>query len=835
MMRESVKTPCVLIVDDDANIRKTLSDILKVKGYAAEGVANGEAALAAAEKDKPTVALIDLKLPDMSGLKLMERLKEAAPGIECIVLTGYASQKSAIEAINLGAYSYVQKPYDVEQLLVTIRRAIEKRQADEALRESEEIYRTLVQTAPDAVTVTDLEGKITYVSPRALQIHGFERAEEMLGRSAFELIAPECHEAAMADRHKTLTEGIVQGAEYKMLRRDGSRFFGELSAALVRDAYGQPKAFIGITRDITERKQAQQALHDYAERLEALHSIDRAIIRARSPQEIAQAALRCLRRLAPCLGAAIVTLDHETRRALLLAVDADELAASLAMEGYAEAMQAFEGLGPGGAYLVEHDLDQRWIPPHIRNLRAKGLRAVVGAPLMFKETPLGFLALGLEDERALNEGHAAIIQEMSDQLAVAIQNARLLELERRRSLELEALRQASLHLTSTLEQQPVLEAIVEHALKLVAADNVHIFLYDGEQLTFGAAVWAGGLQREPYAVPRPNGLTYTVARSGERVVIPDVDRDQLFHDRQWGGAVVGLPLIAGGKVLGVMNIAFEKPHAFSESELNILGLLADQAAVAVQNARLHQQVRRHAEELAAALERQKELDRLKDEFIQNVSHELRSPLALIRGYAEMLVDGELGELQADLRKPVSTIARRSQMLSELVEDITLILEAKTRPLEKEPVLLDRVVKEAVEDFYVAAEEAGLDLRVECAPDLPPVLGSLIYLRRVIDNLVGNAIKFTPPGGSIAVRVWQTGDWVALEVKDTGIGIPSDQLGRIFERFYQVDGSARRRYGGVGLGLALVKEITDLHGGQVAVESQVGVGSTFTVMFPVHKG
>ena len=122
----------ILIVDDDPKVRKTLSDILRVRGYAPTAIATGKAALDRIEEETPAVALIDLKLEDMSGLELMGRIKEYCPDTECIVLTGYASQASAIEAVNLGAYSYMQKPYDMEQLLMTIRRALEKQEAEEA-------------------------------------------------------------------------------------------------------------------------------------------------------------------------------------------------------------------------------------------------------------------------------------------------------------------------------------------------------------------------------------------------------------------------------------------------------------------------------------------------------------------------------------------------------------------------------------------------------------------------------------------------------------------------------------------------------------------------------
>jgi signal transduction histidine kinase len=446
---------------------------------------------------------------------------------------------------------------------------------------------------------------------------------------------------------------------------------------------------------------------------------------------------------------------------------------------------------------------------------------------------IGALSVQSAAPNAFSEQDVAVLQTMVDQVAIAIENARLLEAERKRGEELEALRQASLHVTSSLELQPVLEAIIEHALHLVSADNAHIFLYDGKALTFGAAMWAGGLQREPFAAPRPRGLTYTVARRGEQVVIPDVDVAPIFRDRRWGGAVGGFPLRIGDDVCGVMNVAFEQPHVFTESELNVLELLADQAAVAIHNANMHQQVRGHADQLATALAQQEELDRLKVEFIQNVSHELRLPLALIRGYSEMLDAGELGELQEGQRHPVSVVARRARMLGELVEDITLILGAETHPAEWAPVALDQVSRIAVDEFSIKAQEAGLTLQSDIA-DVPVVSGSFMHLRRVLDNLLNNAIKFTPEGGTITVRVWQEDAYVKLKVRDTGIGIPKDQLNRIFERFYQVDGSSRRRYGGVGLGLALVKELVELHDGQVVVESQVDEGSAFIVTLPVSE-
>jgi signal transduction histidine kinase len=181
---------------------------------------------------------------------------------------------------------------------------------------------------------------------------------------------------------------------------------------------------------------------------------------------------------------------------------------------------------------------------------------------------------------------------------------------------------------------------------------------------------------------------------------------------------------------------------------------------------------------------------------------------------------------------VSTICRRVQMLRDMVEDITLILGVESGSLESLPVLVGELVRTAVESIHPVVEQSKLTLQTTIPPGLPPVYGSPVYLQRAVDNLLNNAVKFTPEEGTIAVRAWQEGDQVVLQVADTGIGIPPDQHERIFDRFYQVDGSSSRRYGGMGMGLALVKEVVEAHGGAVRIESTEGKGSTFIVTLPI---
>jgi signal transduction histidine kinase len=302
-----------------------------------------------------------------------------------------------------------------------------------------------------------------------------------------------------------------------------------------------------------------------------------------------------------------------------------------------------------------------------------------------------------------------------------------------------------------------------------------------------------------------------------------------------GEALVVVPLCSGKKDVGLLSLgqptSGARTAALTPSDLSLLSIMGRQIAIALENARMYATEQQRTVELARALEQQRELDRLKNQFIQNVSHELRTPLAMILGYAELLAAGELGDVGPAQQGPLDIIVQRSNVLRDLIGNITAILENETREPVWEPVSLSDLVGEALTDFQVLADQAGLELQGELSAEVLFVLGDAEHLRRVVDNLIGNALKFTPTGGTVAVRLGGTDAEVMFQVADTGIGIASEHQKCIFDRFYQVDGTTRRTHGGCGLGLALVKEIVERHGGAVSVESQPAQGSTFTVRLP----
>jgi signal transduction histidine kinase len=230
---------------------------------------------------------------------------------------------------------------------------------------------------------------------------------------------------------------------------------------------------------------------------------------------------------------------------------------------------------------------------------------------------------------------------------------------------------------------------------------------------------------------------------------------------------------------------------------------------------------------------EREAERMKDDFFALVSHELRTPLTSIIGYLELVLEDESGRLEDDHRRYLEVVGRNASRLLRLVGDLLFVaqVEAGTMSLEPGEVDLERLVAEALETATPRAEARSLVLEADVAP-VPPLRGDRDRLGQVLDNLVTNAVKFTPPGGRIEVRARAEDGVAVLEVADTGPGIPQEEQEHLFERFFRASSATAEAIPGVGLGLTIVKAITEAHGGSVALDSEVGIGTTFRVELPL---
>jgi len=425
---------------------------------------------------------------------------------------------------------------------------------------------------------------------------------------------------------------------------------------------------------------------------------------------------------------------------------------------------------------------------------------------------------------------------VANQLATGIEKARLFT-EISRALDREQrLNEIARTISEALDIPTILNNVLRLATELIGADSAVLFMLAEDEDTLS----------QPYVYNIPGSgknlllteetsIAWHIIESSKSLMLSNYQEHPQALDEIiniGARAFIGVPVAVGGKTIGALQLLSTSDDVrLTQRDLGLIESIGLQTGIAIQNAHHFAQASQRASELASALTRLEELDQLKSEFIQNVSHELRTPLTIVRGYIELLTDGTLGEVNPEQINPINIISRRVDMLTHIVEDLTIILEVEGDRMRWEEIDIHAMTLASVSDFQASMESAGLRLISEIDPQTRPIYGDSVKLRRTLDNLVGNALKFTPKGGSITVRLKEWGESILIQVADTGIGMPQNKLERIFERFYQVDGSSRRRYGGTGLGLSLVKEITEAHNGNVSVVSEENKGTTFSIEIP----
>jgi signal transduction histidine kinase len=286
----------------------------------------------------------------------------------------------------------------------------------------------------------------------------------------------------------------------------------------------------------------------------------------------------------------------------------------------------------------------------------------------------------------------------------------------------------------------------------------------------------------------------------------------------------GVGPYAGCRWPAAICFAWPTPHTFSVDEKRLYTTLFQFASAVVSNLRMYQQTLQHVDQL-------RELDRLKDQFLYSISHELHTPLVGIISIAELLLYGVVGEISPTVRREVQIVLQSGEHLLALVNDVLDLarMEAGTFQLQREPLQIDRVIADAVQ----ATDTRGLAVQVSVSSDLPAVVADRTRVRQVILNLLSNAVKFAEKGVvEIAARV--EGQALVTSVHDEGIGISPEHQTLIFEPFRQVDGALTRKKGGAGLGLPISKRLVELHGGRLWVASAAGQGSTFYFSLPLPE-
>lgn len=440
--------------------------------------------------------------------------------------------------------------------------------------------------------------------------------------------------------------------------------------------------------------------------------------------------------------------------------------------------------------------------------------------------------------------------------------------ETQRNLDrIRALHEIDLAITSTLDLKSVLGVLLEQ-IDLVLPHVATTVRLSNPENAFLEPVACRNLDDKEWkaeAWRQGRGLANVVFETTSAIIIRDVQtdprvRDTEFYRKHKLVSYLGVPLVAKEKTLGVLGFYTKEEHEFTGDEIESLQTLAGQAAIAIHNSQLYEQTRKQAEELQKKAEELERSNKVKDEFLSVMSHELRTPLNVVLGYTGMIQDGMLGEVNPNQQDACAKILNRTNDLLSMVNSIlfTTSLESKAVKAEQHPVNLTHLLGE-LKSAYDTSLAKDVALVWNYSPDLPSVVTDGVKLKHIFQNLINNAVKFTDKGSvTISARMVEASrqqaidpslvplasrlsggsrlsphasKWVEFQVADTGIGISKEMQSVIFDKFKQVDSSETRLYGGVGLGLYIAKQFTEMLGGTVGVESEPGKGSTFKVRIP----
>jgi PAS domain S-box-containing protein len=773
-----------------------------------------------------------------------------------------------------------------------------RKQSEDALQESEEKFRQLAEVVDAVFWILHLNRTDrVYVSPAYERIWGRPCTELYITPDAWlDRIHADDREQVLAAIPKQI-EGTFD-EEYRIIRPDGTHRWIHDRAFPIRNAQGQVYRLAGIAEDVTERKRSEDIIRQQAEREVVLREITQRIRESLNLQTIFDTACDEIRTYlrADRVGIFKFYPDSGYDGEFVAESVVNGFTSAMAIRIHDHCFgENYANLYAQGRYQVVDDIYRNGLTPcHTDVLAQFQVQANLVMPLLCNHELWGLLCIHQCDApRHWQQSEIDLGQQLTNQLAIAIQQASLYEQVQTELLERQ---QAEATIARQLRQQTALELILQQirqsldlpeilaiatqqVQELLQGERVIVFqvCHDGQSHIVEEAVdpdlprlkamhwedetWSQDIlehywQGQPRIVPDVMDDIWTdclvdYSQAGQiqsKIVAPILQELNAAEAHRWVSAN------GSNKLWGVLVVHACRSHrVWQPEEAQLLQQIANQLAIAIQQASLFEQLQ---QELTERQQAQAQLTRmnqelirathLKDEFLANMSHELRTPLNAILGMTEMLQEADVfGAINPQQLKALKTVERSGSHLLELINDVLDVakIEAGQVELDLAPTAIAPLCQSSLAFVKQSALKKDIQLTVNLPADLPTILLDERRIRQVLINLLNNAVKFTPQEGQITLEVISLASslgsketpYLRFAVTDTGIGITPAEQQRLFQPFVQVDSALNRQYQGTGLGLALVKRIVELHGGQVGLTSEVGVGSCFTFDLPYAKG
>jgi PAS domain S-box-containing protein len=787
------------------------------------------------------------------------KLKDPQPTIYEIDIINKAGRRLTLEVSTRISYDGSGVPVAVEGVArdVTERKRVEKEKAQLAAQiESQRKHlQAMVSSVPGVVWEAwgepdENNQRIDFVSDYVEKLLGYS-VEEWLSTPNFWLtiVHPEDKESAARTAVETFKSGKPGINEFRWIAKDGRAVWVEAQSVTVFDDDGNPIGLRGVTMDVSERKRKEIAEKFLAEASTTLASS------LEYEETLASVVRLAVPHFADWCGVDIVNEDGTLNRLAVAHIDPEKVSwAQEIAKRYPPDQSA-----PQGTYNVLRTGLSEFYPDipdellvksaydaeHLRIMREIGFRSAMIVPLKARGKVLGVLSfVNSESGKHHTPDDLALAEDLANRAALAIDNARLFRAEHqtRRAAErtsnfLRRLQVVSTSLSQALTPNDVAVAVIEQGVNSLGAHAGTVVLLNEAAAELEIVGTVGFPQEvaekwQRFSLHKKAPITDAIKQKAP-VLIESFAAylDKYPHlgplaSVTGSDALAAFPLTVEGRIIGAMGLSFTRPQIFNEDDIAFMYALAHQCAQTLERARLYETEQRLRAQAETA-------NRIKDEFLATVSHELRTPLNAIVGWSSLLMTDSLNE---DVQKrAIETIGRSARAQSQIIEDLLDVSRIITGKLSLNTQLteLETIIKTALESLYPAAESKNIEIKSNFDFPAKFILGDPDRLQQIMWNLLSNAIKFTPKGGEISVSLQQVESQIQIKVSDTGQGISREFLPYVFDRFSQADGTSTRKFGGLGLGLAIVRHLVEMHGGTVEVESAgLNQGTTFIITLPV---